>query len=293
MSAQGRPQREYRSAPRESSSVNSAIVRAVAALATLAAVALLAAVAALWGWRAFGPAAVRIPPATPADPAATILASGLLVGPGAIAPSAPPKEESSLASGQTRLIGVLAEREGRGYALFRLPSGPRLVAAGEEIAQGATLVAVRPDGITVRDAGGERRVVLRGEPPPKTPPATAVAARAVRSPACAVPAGFKGTVLRLNAELFQGIIARPESWTALVIPERGALSVRDESGFVTMLAMKKGDRLEQANGVALAVPDDVVRAVLQPLAAQQPVRISGARNGTPREWLLLNAGSCP
>ena len=69
--------------------------------------------------------------------------------------------------------------------------------------------------------------------------------------------GFKGTVLRLNAELFQGIIAKPESWTALVAPERGALAVRDESGFITMLAMKKGDRLEQANGVALAVPEDV------------------------------------
>jgi len=41
------------------------------------------------------------------------------------------------------------------------------------------------------------------------------------------------------------------------------------------------------------VPDDVVRAVLQPLAKQQPVRISGARDGAPREWLLLNAGSCP
>jgi hypothetical protein len=293
MSAQGRPKREYRSAQREGSSIITAIVRTGAALATLIAMALLAAVAAMWGWRAFGPAAVHIAPATPADPTATILASGLLAGPGAAPPSSPPKEESSLAAGETRLIGVLAEREGRGYALFRLPSGPRLVAAGQEIAQGATLVAVRPDGITVRDAGGERRVVLRGEPPPKTPPATPVATRAVRSPACAVPAGFKGPVLRLNAELFQGIIARPESWTALVIPERGALSVRDESGFVTMLAMKKGDRLEQANGVALAVPDDVVRAVLQPLAAQQPVRISGARNGAPREWLLLNAGSCP
>ena len=102
------------------------------------------------------------------------------------------------------------------------------------------------------------------------------AARAVRSAACAVPAGFKGTVLRLNAELFQGIIAKPESWTALVAPERGALAVRDESGFVAMLAMKKGDRLEQANGMALAVPEDVVGAVLRPLASGDSVRILGS-----------------
>ncbi len=83
------------------------------------------------------------------------------------------------------------------------------------------------------------------------------------------------------------------SWAALVNAERGALAVRDDSGFLSMLAMKKGDRLEQANGIALSVPDDVVRAVLQPLAAQQPVRVIGAREGVPREWLLLNAGSCP
>ena len=98
-------------------------------------------------------------------------------------------------------------------------------------------------------------------------------------------------MLRLNAELFQGIIAKPESWAALVVPDQGALAVRDDSGFVTMLAMKKGDRLLQANGVALSAPDDVVSAVLRPLAAQQPVRVMGTRDGQPREWLLLNAGS--
>ena len=274
--------------------MSGALVRIVAAIATLVAAALLAVVVAWWGWRAFGPAPIHIPPAAPPDPVATILASGLLAGRGAAAPAAPAKEEVTLAAGDTRLLGVLSERDGRGYALFRLPTGPRLVAAGQEIAQGAKLVAVRPDGVTIRDAGGERQVVLRGEPPPKAPLATAVAARTTRAnPACAIPAGFKGTVLRVNAELFQGIIAKPESWAALVTADRGALSVLDESGFVTMLAMKKGDRLEQANGVALAVPDDIARAVLQPLSTQQAVRISGARSGVPREWLLLNAGSCP
>jgi len=75
--------------------------------------------------------------------------------------------------------------------------------------------------------------------------------------------------------------------------EQGALAVRADSGFATMLAMKKGDRLVQANGVALTAPEDVVSAVLRPLAAQQPVRVIGSRDGQPREWLLLNAGSCP
>jgi type II secretory pathway component PulC len=269
-------------------------LRVAVALATLLAMTLLAIVIAWWGWQAFGPAPLRIPPAAPADPAAAILASGLLAAPGAVAPAATPaKDEGTLATGDTKLLGIVAEHDGRGYALFRLPSGPRLVAQGQEIAQGATLVAVRPNGVTIRDAGGERRVALRGEPAPKAAPPTLANARAARNPACVAPAGFKGAVLRLNAELFQGIIAKPESWSTLVVAERGALMVRDDSGFATMLAMKKGDRLEQANGVALTTPDDVVGAVLRPLAAQQTVRVTGTRDGAPREWLLLNAGTCP
>jgi len=273
------------------------VLRVTAAAATLAAIALLCTVAAWWAWQVFGPRPVHIVPAPPADPAATLLASGLWSSPGA-APSAPApaKDDVATLSGDTRLLGIVSEPDGKGYALFRLPSGPRLVAAGQDIAQGARLVAVRPDGITIRDGGGERRIALRGEPPPKaTAPATGttVARAPARNPACVPPTGFKGTVLRLNAELFQGIIANPESWSAQVGAEQGALAVRADSGFATMLAMKKGDRLVQANGVALTAPEDVVSAVLRPLAAQQPVRVIGSRDGQPREWLLLNAGSCP
>jgi Type II secretion system protein C len=270
-------------------------MRALAGAALLAALALLAAVIAWWGWRIAGPAPVRIPATAPADPAAAILASGLLAVPGSAPPVAPTvKDEGTLATGNARLLGVVAERDGRGYALFRLPSGPRLVAPGQEIAQGAQLVDVQPGVITIRDGGGERRIMLRGDPPPAKAVATAAPIRtASRSSACTPPAGFKGPVLRVNAELFQGIIAKPESWAALVAPVDGVLSVRDDSGFVGMLAMKKGDRLATANGIALAMPDDVVAAVLRPLAASQPVRVSGSRDGAPREWLLLNAGTCP
>jgi type II secretory pathway component PulC len=215
------------------------------------------------------------------------------LSPAASAPAPAPAREEAQLSGDTRLLGIFAERDGHGWALFRLPSGARLVANGQEIAQGAKLVDVRRDGITIRDAGGERRIALRGEPPPKAAPVATNVARASRNPACVPPAGFKGTVLRVNAELFQGIIAKPESWSALVQPDKGALAVRDDSGFVSMLAMKRGDRLLQANGVALSAPDDVVSAVLRPLAAQQQVRVIGSRDGQPREWLLLNAGTCP
>ena len=89
------------------------------------------------------------------------------------------------------------------------------------------------------------------------------------SAACAPPPGFKGDVLRLNAELVGGIVAQPDTWAALAVADRGALAVRDDSGFSAMLAMKKGDRIEQANGIALRAPDDIVNAVLRPLVAGQ------------------------
>src|SRR6185503_5446919 len=110
------------------------LLRVAVALATLLAMTLLAIVIAWWGWQAFGPAPVRIPPAAPADPAAAVLASGLLAARGAVA--TPAKDEGTLATGDTKLLGIVAEHDGRGYALFRLPSGPRLVAQGQEIAQG-------------------------------------------------------------------------------------------------------------------------------------------------------------
>jgi type II secretory pathway component PulC len=273
--------------------VSGRAIRFSALVATAAAIVLLASVAAYWTWQALAPRPVHIAPSAPADPAAAILASGLLATPGTAPATAPAPPEATL-SGDTKLLGIFAEANGQGWALFRLASGAKLVAVGQEIAQGAQLVEVRRDGITIRDSGGERHIALRAEPASKAaPPATKVAAAAARNPACVPPTGFRGAVLRLNAELFQGIIAKPESWSAMVVPDQGALAVKDESGFVTMLAMKKGDRLLQANGVPLAAPGDVITAVLRPLAAQQQVRVMGTRDGQPREWLLLNAGTCP
>ena len=73
----------------------------------------------------------------------------------------------------------------------------------------------------------------------------------------------------------------------------GGLAVRDGSGFATMLGMKTGDRMTQANGIALTGIDDVQVAFVRPLIASQPVRVAGIRDGKPSEWLFLNAGACP
>jgi type II secretory pathway component PulC len=100
-------------------------------------------------------------------------------------------------------------------------------------------------------------------------------------------------VLRLNAELVGGIVGQPDAWSALAVTDGGALTVREDNGFSAMLAMKKGDRIEQANGIALRSPEDIVNAILRPLTAGQAVRLAGSRSGAPREWLLQNAGTCP
>ena len=274
--------------------------RVAAAGALVLALAAGALVVASVGWRALGPAPVPAAPAVPAEPLPTILASGLWSGAPGIGGA--PAESAPRPATEVRLLGVVAERNGAGYALFRLPDGPRFVAKGQDVTDGVRLTSVRPDGVTLSERGSERTMVLRADarqaasppmPAPAVPSAAGVKVAAVRNPACTPPAGFKGAVLRLNAELFQGIVAKPESWTALVTPDRGALVVRDDSGFIAMLAMKRQDRLEQANGIALAAPEDIVGAVLKPLSGNQAVRITGSRDGAPREWLLLNAGTCP
>ncbi len=256
-------------------------------LALVLAIALLAMVVAWWGWQWFGPAPVHFVPAAPADPALALRASGLFApSTGTPAAGAP----SRGVTGDVRLLGVLAEADGKGYALFRLASGPRLVGAGREIGEGATLVSVQSDGVTIRDGGGERRMLLRAPAPLAAKSGSKVA---TRNAACVPPAGFKGDVLRLNAELAGGIAAQPDTWDVLAVADRGALTVRNDSGFSAMLAMKKGDRIEQANGVALRAPEDIANAILRPLTAGQSVRLVGSRGGAPREWLLQNAGTCP
>lgn len=257
-------------------------------LALLVACALLALVLAWWGWRWFGPAPLHLVPATPQDPVLVLQASGLFAGPGGT-PAAPDTPVRN-ASTDMRLLGVLAEEGGKGFALFRLPGGPKLVAAGRDIAEGTRLQSVQRDGVTVRDGDGERRLVLRAA---AVAPLAKTVTKTAANPACVPPSGFRGDVLRLNAELVGGIVAQPDTWTALAVADRGALTVRDDSGFSAMLAMKKGDRIEQANGIALRTTDDIVSAVLRPLTAGQSVRLAGSRGGVTREWLLHNAGTCP
>ncbi len=269
----------------------------------LAAGALLALVVAYWGWRWFGPpppAAVSVPPA---GPAAETLIAAAPFGRAAVRNAAGSAGAASATAtsfpADARLLGVFAGRNGDGYALLRLPDrGAVLVRSGQEIANGVKLEAVRPNGIRIRERGESRDILLRQDSRPAVVPAATVprpivGVAAPQRTACAPPAGFSGQVYRLNAELLAGMAAQPQSWAALLAPANGSLVVRDETGLAAMLGMKAGDRVVQANGIALAAIDDVLTAVVKPLSASQPVRLYGMREGKPREWLFLNAGACP
>jgi type II secretory pathway component PulC len=255
------------------------------AIANLVAIGALAAVVAFWGWRWLGPVSEPLV-RKPADDVAAALGVSPPFGASpasAGAPSAP----SAPAPGDVRLLGVLAEPGGRGRALLRMPDGSaRLASVGEALGAAGTLAGVHPDGVTLRGASGERRMPLR------SPAATSVASQASARQASCIPAGYRGPVVRLNAELITGMIQQPQSLAAIVEAKDGALILRDESGFGGMLGLRKGDRVTQANGIALRAPEDVIVALLRPLAANQSVRISGLRGSEPQELLLVNAAAC-
>jgi hypothetical protein len=273
--------------------------RVAAVLAMLAAGALLALVVAHWGWRWFGPAPAVVEVERPAPPSVEAIIAAAPFGRAAETPTATAPTSASALPPDTRLLGVFAGEHGDGYALLRLPDrGAMLVKRGGSIASGVTLDAVRPNAITIRERGASRELALRPESRPGAPLAaprrTPLAAQGAVRAACAAPPGFNGPVYRLNAELLSGMAAQPQSWAQLLDQSSGALVVRDETGLAAMLGMKAGDRVVQANGIALSNIDDVLSAVVKPLAASQPVRVVGTtREGKMREWLFLNASACP
>jgi hypothetical protein len=260
----------------------------------LAAGALLALAIAFWGWRWFGPT-----PAVPPSPreasswAPAIIASTLFGSTNVPAQSAAAPAPVTTLTGDTRLLGVFAERDGGGYALFRLAgTGAVLVRAGAQIADGVTLVAVRPDGVRIDDHGQPRELALRPAATSPPPAKSATVATGARS-ACVLPAGYRGAVYRLNAELLSGLSAQPATWQSVVAAGNGALVVRDGSGLAAALGLAAGDRITQANGIALTRIDDVISAIVRPLLASQSVRVTGTRDGKALEWMLVNAGACP
>jgi hypothetical protein len=263
--------------------------RSAAWLATLAGIAVLAYVIAHWGWHFLTPRSATTTPTAMPERLAPVVVAVPLFGRSAASAPAVATEPSTL-QGDVRLLGVFAAGEGAGHALFRLGArGPVLVRPGQEIERDVTLLEVHPDSVRIRDHGEIRVLGLRSNAPAPRPAAT----RATPSLACAAPPGYKGPVYRLNAELLTGIASKPDGWRALLTPVADGLAVRDGSAIASMLGLKPGDRVAQANGIALRGTDDLLVAFVRPLVASQPVHVAGIRDGKPAAWLFLNAGACP
>ncbi|MDR2244438.1 MAG: hypothetical protein LBE15_03395, partial [Burkholderiales bacterium] len=254
----------------------------------LGAVALAVAVA-WWTWYALGPKPVHITPAPVESPVAVLRAAPLFGS----APIAPTTNPGNLAlEGELRLLGLIAENEGQGYAVFRFGLGVYIAQAGDEVAGQVTLTRIEPNAVILRDASGaERRVALRAEEKStekseETPTAgkTSSAASAV---AC-IPTGFKGGVVRLNTELLQGALMQPETFYALLEAKGGGLVVRADNGHAAMLGLRSGDVLQSANSIALTRAEDVSATILKPLTAGQSVLLKGKRGDQERELLLVN-----
>ena len=212
----------------------------------------------------------------------------------ALAGAPPANAPAGADLGDIRLLGVFAKqmaRATRWCAPERAP--PMLVAAGQDIAPGVRVESVRPDGISVLQGGVRQRTsacVLPGTRP--TPPR--VAASAAAPAACAIPPGFKGPVVASERRA-----PRRNDRRARSVEGTGRASVgcarraRSKRLRRRCLGLKNGDRVERANGIALAIPDDIAATILRPLTRSQPVWLAGTRDGKPQQWLYLNAGSCP
>ena len=167
----------------------------------------------------------------------------------------------------------------RGYALFRLPSGAEARRAGREIASGATLVSVQPDAVTIRDGAGERRFVLRSHDSAGAASQRAAGARRPRVPQrrLRVPVP-PPRARRLPDSVARSCDSIPNCWAGSARtpcngvrcsrPTPGGLVVREDNGFGAMLGLKAGDRIAQANGIALSVPEDVTRGDRAPARRQ-------------------------
>jgi hypothetical protein len=260
-------------------------------IAVLAAIVLMGAVIIYWAWYFFAPDAFHATPNVPDDPVA-VLQSSSLFGSGAT------KAETATLpvtiNGNVRLLGLIAQESGEGYAVFRVDDHVVVAQAGDVVGNGNTLLRVEPNAMVWRDQNNnERRIVLREENTGKlvvaAQPSSTQQQRAATS---CVPSGFKGMVVRLNTELLQGVLMQPEAFYELLSASAEGLTVQADSGHAAMLGLQGGDQLHTANGVRLQRPEDITPTIIKPLAEGQSVHLTGMRNGQKAELLLVNVSVC-
>ena len=210
--------------------------------------------------------------------------------------SAPDTSAPAL-QGDTRLLGVFAGADGTGpRALSLAGRGPVLVRSGEEIAKDVTLLEVRPDGVRIRDRGETRDLALRTNAAAATRPSRREPRpQPLARPSARVRAAGRlhRAVYRINAELLTGMLRGRTAGLRSLTPVPGGLAVREGTQAASMLGMKPGDSLAQANGIALKGIDDIVDRVREAADREPAGPRRRRRDGKPAAWVFVNAGACP
>lgn len=269
-------------------------------IAWLGAVAAFCWVAAHWIWRAYEPAPVVSSPPPVGDFAAAIL-SGPALGYArpAVQQAAAATAAVAAVDPKIRLMGIAREpgdRAGRASrALFRIDRRILWLRAGDELDRGVSLAAIDADAVRIVANGRETRLPLR-EPRPATPqkaappgaPPAAAARQATPAPpgdACKLTGEQRSRAYILRPEIIEGVVRERNGWTDLFKPAGVGLAVQNPGGTGAMLGLYGNDILTRADGAQLANLDDVVRLILEPLARNETVVVSGLRGGQPREWI--------
>lgn len=282
------------------------LARVFQALAFLCAVGVFAWVAAYWIWHAAEPSPVPALVPQHTDWSARIL-SGSALGFTRAEPALTQQPTApSAAEGRIRLMGIAREPGDHprtvAQALFKIDNKRILwLRVGEELDPGITLVAVDADGVRLARDGREIRLLLRERRQPATraasaATATSVAKAAVPAPAanaCRLAPEQRARAYVLRPEIVDGVMRERSGWTDLFKPAAEGLRVQNPGGTGAMLGLYSNDVLSKADGAQLSGPDDVLRLILQPLARNESVIVTGSRGGQSREWIYAGMSCLP
>ena len=262
--------------------------------------ALFAWIAAHWIWKVLEPATPVRPITIPGESDLSArIAGGAAFGFSRAAETAPSSAAAQLAQldSRIRLLGLAREPGARGrgesQALFKIDKRILWLRPGDELDPGVKLAAIESDGVRLSANGRDVRMPLRIEkaavtnaPVAGAPTAAATGAAAARpGDPCKLAPEQRSRAYVLRPEIVDSVMRERSGWADLFKASATGLVVHNPGGTGAMLGLYSSDVLSKADGAQLSSSDDVLRLVLQPLARNDSVIVTGSRAGQPREWI--------
>lgn len=282
------------------------VEHAFRALVFLVAVSAFAWVAAYWVWRITEPKATSVLVQQETDWSARILAGDAL---GFTLAEPPPVSQSvvpGLVETRFKLMGIARSPGTAGrtdaQALFKVDNRRILwLRVGEALEPGVALTAIEANAVRLARDGKEVRLLLRETTVPATRSGSAInrsiATRetvpASTTTACKLAPEQRGRAYVLRPEIVDGVMRERSGWADLFKPTAEGVQVQNPGGTGAMLGLYSNDLLSKADGAQLGGADDVLRLILQPLARNGSVIVTGSRGGQPREWIYAGMGCLP